>query len=179
MPIPPAPLSFDDVHWPALYARVEAAAGYPILATTDIARGVVMALLRTSRAFGVAPVAYCVMPDHVQLVLAGETPESDTRTALRRWKQVSGAGHRQRSGLTLWRPRCAEHALRDSTQLRDAVAYLAGEPVRAGIARAAGEYPWLSVPPACARGTGRPPARPDWWPDRVTSGCRTGYSSPR
>lgn len=182
MPIPPVPFDFDHVHGPALYARVEAANGYPVLAATDVARAVVMALLRTSRAFDVAAVAYCVMPDHVHLVLAGQATDSDTRTALRRWKQVSGAAHRRRSGLTLWRPRCAEHVLHDPTALWEAVAYLAGEPVRAGLARVAGEYPWLSVPPACAprlAGAGRPAPRPDWWPDRITSGCRTGYSSPR
>ncbi|MCC7034960.1 MAG: hypothetical protein IT179_19210 [Acidobacteria bacterium] len=182
MPVPPAALSFDQVHWPALYARVEAEPSYPVLARADVARAVVMTLLRTARPFEVVAVAYCVMPDHVQLVLAALAPGGDTRTALRRWKQVSGAAHRRRSGTTLWRPRCAEHALRDATELWDAVRYLADTPVRAGLARVAAEYRWLSAPAASARppgGAGRPPARPAWWPDRVTSGCRTGYSSPR
>ena len=32
----------------------------------------------------------------------------DPRAALRRWKQVSGSAHRQRTGRTLWQPRSAE-----------------------------------------------------------------------
>lgn len=174
--------TFDEVHWPALYARVETRPGYPVLAATDAARAVVMALLRTSRAFGVAPVAYCLMPDHVHLVLAGCASAAEPRTALRRWKQLSGAEHRFRTRQTLWRPKCAEHLLREPAELWEAVAYLVEEPVRAGLVRIAGEHRWLSAPDQVAwrlARAGRPAARPDWWPDRITSGCRSGYSSPR
>ena len=141
-----------------------------------------MALLRTSRAFDVEALAYCVMPDHVQVVLAGRSDEADARTALRRWKQLSGGDHRLRTGQTLWRPRCAEHQLEEPGGLWEAVAYLLEEPVRAGLVRAAREHRWVSAPGHARRqpsGSGRAAARPDWWPDRITSGRRSGYSSPR
>jgi len=176
--------SLDEAEWPALYARIETVSGYPVLASSDAAHAVVMALLRTVRAFRVEPAAYCVMPDHAQVILAGRDG-SDPRAALRRWKQMSGTAYRQRTGRTLWRPRCAEHLLRDPAALWRAVRYLIDEPVRAGVARTADEFPWLGAPRAVAAVAGRragagPPApRPDWWPARVSSGRRTGYSSPR
>ncbi len=183
MRFPHDPFTLDDLHWPALYARVETRPGYPVLAQTDAARAVAMALQRTSRAFDVEPIAYCLMPNHVHLVLAGRAADADARTALRRWKQLSGAEHRLRTGQTLWRPKCAEHLLREPAEMWEAVAYLVEEPVRAGLVRLAGEHRWLSAPDFAARRlwrcSSRPAARPDWWPDRITSGCRSGYSSPR
>ena len=56
--------SLDDLHLPAVCARVDTRDGYPALAQVDIARAVVMELLRTTARFEVEVVAYCVMPDH-------------------------------------------------------------------------------------------------------------------
>jgi hypothetical protein len=182
MPFSSDPFDLDDVQWPALYARVEARPGYRVLAGTDATRAVVMVLLRTAGAFGVASVAYCVMPDHVQVALLGRAGGADPRAALRRWKQLSGGDHRLRTGQTLWRPRCAERLLHEPAELWEAVSYLLEEPVRGGLVRVPAEYRWSWAPESVARhcaSAGQPAARPAWWPDRIISGCRSGYSSPR
>jgi REP element-mobilizing transposase RayT len=176
--------SLDDLHFPALFARIDTRRGYPALAQVDIARAVVMELLRTTARFEVEVVAYCVMPDHVALLLAGRVPTADPRAALRRWKQVSGSAHRERTGRTLWQPRCAEWPIEDVPKLWEVAAYLVLEPVRRRMARRVEEYRWLSAPPAVLThlaSRGRVPQAPEWWPEAgsVSAARRSGRSSPR
>jgi REP element-mobilizing transposase RayT len=178
--------SLDDLHLPAAFARVATRGGYPALAQPDIARAVVMELLRTTSRFDVEVVAYCVMPDHVAVLLAGRTETADQRAALRRWKQVSGTAHRERTGRTLWQPRCAEWRIEDLPNLWDVAAYLVLEPVRRRIVRSVQDYRWLSAPPAVLvhlASRGRAPRAPEWWPPevltRASAARRNGRSSPR
>jgi REP element-mobilizing transposase RayT len=178
--------SLDDLCLPAVFARIQTRDGYPALEQIDTARAVVMTLLRTTTRFGVEPVAYCLLPDHVDLLLAGRAEGAEPRAALRRWKQVSGAAHRQRTGWTLWQPRSAEWLIEDVVSLWGVAAYLVMEPVRRRVVRTVDDYRWLSAPPDVmlhlAR-RGPTPAPPAWWPpDRptsATSGRRSARSSPR
>lgn len=98
-----------------------------------------------SRAAGVALHAYVLMPNHFHLLV---TPTQEE--ALARMMQSIGRRHvrhfnaqTQRSG-TLWegRYRCA--VLQPQAYLLAAMAYLDLNPVRAGLAEAAADYPWSS-----------------------------------
>ena len=178
--------SLDDLHLPALFARIDTRDGYPALQTVDTARAVVMALLRTTTRFEVEPVAYCLMPDHVNLLLAGRVEGANPRAALRRWKQLSGAAHRARAGCTLWQPRSAEWMVEDVVSVWEVAACLVMEPVRRRVVRTVEDYRWLSAPPEVLRhlaSRGRTPLPPDWWPPErspsAISGPRSARSSPR
>jgi REP element-mobilizing transposase RayT len=178
--------SLDDLHLPAVCARVDTRHGYPALAQVDIARAVVMELLRTTGRFEVEVVAYCVMPEHAAVLLAGRSENADQRAALRRWKQVSGSAHRERTGRTLWQPRCAEWLVNDVPNLWEVAAYLVLEPVRRRMVRSALDYRWLSAPAAVLghlASRGRAPQAPEWWPtgDSPASSAahRNGRSPPR
>jgi putative transposase len=178
--------SLDDLHFPATFARVDTRHGYPALAQVDIARAVVMELLRTTTRFEVEVVAYCAMPEHVALLLAGRTEIADRCAALRRWKQVSGSAYRERTGRTLWQPRSAERLIDDEPTLRDVAAYLVLEPVRRRLVRSVAQYRWLSAPPAVLvdlSSRGRAPKAPEWWrtedSDPSTAARRSARSSPR
>lgn len=177
--------SFDDLHLPAVCARIDTRDGHPALAPVDTARAVVLALLRTAIRFEVEPVAYCLMPDHVNLLLAGRAEGANPRAALRRWKQVSGAEHRQRTGCTLWQPRLLEWTVNDVVSMGEVAAHLVLEPVRRQMVRTVEDYRWLSAPPAVlghlAR-RGPAPLPPEWWPPELaspTSGRRSARSPPR
>ncbi len=178
--------SLDDLHLPAVCARVDTRDGYPALAQVDIARAVVMELLRTTARFEVEVVAYCVMPDHFVSLFAGRIQNADQRGALRRWKQVSGSAHRERTGRTLWQPRCAEWLINDVPNLWEVAAYLVLEPVRRRMVRSVEDYRWLSAPPsvlAHLASRGRAPLAPEWWPAEESgapiAARRSGRSSPR
>ena len=177
--------SLDDLFLPAICARVATRSGYPVLAQVDIARAVVMELLRTTTRFEVEVVAYCVMPDHAAVLLAGRIQDADLGAALRRWKQVSGRAHRERSGRTLWQPRCSEWPVDDVTNLWEVAAYLVTEPVRRKTVRAVEDHRWLSAPATVLQHLatrGRAPLAPPWWPaDDLApiAARRSGRSSPR
>ncbi len=177
--------NLDDLHLPAVFARIETRDGYPSLAQVDTARAVVMELLRTTTRFEVEVVAYCVMPEHVGVLLAGRVDTADPRAAVRRWKQVSGTAHRERAGLTLWQPRCAEWLVGDVPTLWEVAAYLVMEPVRRRMVRSVEDYRWLSAPASVLQhlsSRGRAPHAPEWWPAPsapASAALRSGRSSPR
>jgi hypothetical protein len=173
----------DDLHLPALCARIHARNGYIAFNQLDTARAVTMELLRTATRFQVEAIAYCVLPAHVSVLLAPTASAGDARGALRRWKQLAGRSHRVRTGCTLWKPRSAEWLIEDAATLWDVAGYLISEPVRLGLVRNVGEYRWLSAPPAVLNqlaSGGHRPRMPVWWPaEDATSERRNGRSSPR
>jgi REP element-mobilizing transposase RayT len=94
--------------------------------------------------------AACLMPDHLHWLLrhgrdlartVGRFKSYGTRCA---WR----AGHRGR----LWQRSFHDHALRRSEAVPRVVEYLAGNPVRAGLVGAVGEWPFFVV--AWTDGTG-------------------------
>ena len=86
---------------------------------------------------GFAVYAYCVMPDHVHLLLEGRTPSADLVEAVRGWKQHTGYAWKQRHGAHLWQSGFHDRVLRDGDDTRAVVRYVLENPVRAGLARVA------------------------------------------
>jgi putative transposase len=100
---------------------------------------------------GVAVWAYCLMPNHVHLIVVPES-EDGLRRAI-------GEAHRRytrrvnfREGWRghLWQGRFASFAM-DETYLLTCARYVERNPVRAGLCRRAADYPWSSAA-AHARG---------------------------
>ena len=89
--------------------------------------------------------AWVVMPNHVHLLL---TPQSDVPELLQRLK---GATARQankllfQTGKCFWQDESYDHIVRDSTEFRRIESYIFQNPVRAGLAITAEEYPWSSI----------------------------------
>jgi putative transposase len=87
--------------------------------------------------------AYCVMPDHVHLLLEGTSSSADLREAVRVWKQRTGYAWKQRTGSQLWQPGFHDHILREGDDTRMVVRYVLQNPVRAGLVQSAGDYRWI------------------------------------
>ena len=186
MRLPLSATGVDELHLPAVYARILTRQGYPALSQHGIAGAVTTELLRTMRRFGVEVVAYCMMPDQVSVLVAATEPGADAHEAIRRWKQVSGATHRGRTGRTLWKPRTPVWRIELASEVLEVAAHLVLEPVRRGLVRSVQEYRWLSAPPPVLRhlaARGKPPQIPPWWPceTSVPATCerRTARSFPR
>jgi len=181
MPHSPFVGRFDDLNGPLLYARADAARGYPVLTQPDIVRLITTELVRTLRRFESEAVAYCVLPDRVHVLAAGLATHADPRAGLRRWKQVTGFECYVRNRRRLWGGRGVICDVTDVAALDAAAAYMTAAPVRAGLVRRADGYRWVSVTRWSIAELARRRAveAPPWWPERVTSGSRTGYSLPR
>jgi putative transposase len=71
-------------------------------------------LLTCAATCEVAVNAYCFMPDHVHLLLAGRCPDARLRMFVGAWKQNTRyAFTRMRTGARLWQPSYFERVLRD------------------------------------------------------------------
>jgi putative transposase len=94
---------------------------------------------------GVAVWAYCLMPNHVHLILTPRTPESLGRAL--------GKAHRRYSAFVNARMRVTGHLFQarfssvvmDEDHLMAAARYVALNPVRAKLVARAEEWPWSSV----------------------------------
>ena len=87
--------------------------------------------------------AYCVMPDHVHLLLEGTSSGANLREAVRAWKQRTGYAWKKRMGSQLWQPGFHDRILREGDDTRAVVRYVLQNPVRAGLVKSAGDYPWV------------------------------------
>jgi putative transposase len=104
---------------------------------------VTLQFLRTSRVTRFAILAYCVMPDHVHLLIEGRTRQSDLRRFVNHFKQGSGQRYAARVGGPLWQEGCYERVLRPEDDARTIARYIVANPVRGGLVREPREYPHL------------------------------------
>jgi putative transposase len=82
------------------------------------------------------------MPDHVHLLLDGLSEQADLRRLVASWKQTTGYFHRRGTGQTLWVSGYYDRVLRDGESTMEAVRYVMMNPIRAGLARHVGDYPF-------------------------------------
>ncbi len=104
---------------------------------------VLMQIRRAARANEFALVAYCFMPDHLHLLVEALSDAADGRRFFREAKQLSAFHFSRAFGERLWQRYCYEHVLRDDQSTLSEARYIVANPVRAGLARAPGEYPFL------------------------------------
>jgi REP-associated tyrosine transposase len=86
--------------------------------------------------------AYCFMPDHVHVLLDARDDSAALRDLVKLWKQASGYWYRRRYGRTLWQSGYFERILRRAETTELVANYIIANPVRAGLAKHVGEYPY-------------------------------------
>ena len=82
------------------------------------------------------------MPDHVHFVLEGTAGETPITTFVSRAKQASGFAFAQRSGYRLWQRSSWDRVLRSDEDTVTVIRYVLDNPVRAGLVKRAGDYPF-------------------------------------
>ena len=85
--------------------------------------------------------AYCMMPDHVHILLRGTTDEADLVKCIKLFKQLTGFAFRKRTGQQLWHRSFHDHVLRREEDVDEVAAYIWHNPVRAGLVASAADYP--------------------------------------
>ena len=108
-------------------------------------------LAERCRANGVRCLAYCLMPNHVHLILVPTTSEGLSRAV--------GETHRRYSGYVNARARVTGHVFQgrfsssamDEAHFLAAVRYLAFNPVRAKLVQRPQDWPWSSASAHIAR----------------------------
>lgn len=113
---------------------------------TEPATFVLSHLLRTSEQNGFAVIAYCVMEDHLHLLVEGTTGGADFRAFMRAFKQQSAFHWKRVYGTVLWERSYFEHVLRDEEDTIAVARYIVGNPVRAGRVEDPRDYPFSGSP---------------------------------
>lgn len=98
--------------------------------------------------FDVRVYAYCLMTNHVHLLLAPDSSASDLGRFM---KALAARATRHRNRLegrtgTLWESRYKSSPVETNHYLLACCRYIELNPVRAGMARRPGGYPWSSFP---------------------------------
>jgi len=114
----------------------------PYFRSEDVVRDVHAQLLHSARDHGFDVAAYCYMPDHVHVLLEAVHEDAALGSAIAVWKQRTGFEYLRRSGTRLWQVGYFERVLRESEPSRNVAEYILANPVRAGLARSIGEYPF-------------------------------------
>jgi len=83
------------------------------------------------------------MPDHLHLLIEGETETSDCKRFIARAKQYSGYRHAAIFKERLWQRYGFERILRENEQTAVVARYILENPIRAGLATRVQDYPFL------------------------------------
>jgi putative transposase len=82
------------------------------------------------------------MPDHMHALLEGLSDDSDFRECVRQFKHRSALAWKRHTGAVLWQRGYYERALRREEDTFDVARYILGNPLRAGLVKVLGEFPY-------------------------------------
>ena len=85
---------------------------------------------------------YCVMPDHLHALVEAKSERSDFEALMKRFKQMTGFAYKKATGNALWQPGYHERILRDDEASEAVARYILENPIRAGLSKELGEYPY-------------------------------------
>ena len=75
-------------------------------------------------------IAYCYMPDHLHLLVAGREQASDLIALIKDYKQVTGFYYKKQTGHALWQKSFYDHVLRKDEAIHEVAQYILANPVR-------------------------------------------------
>ena len=112
--------------------------------------------------------AYCLMPDHVHLLMEALAVDCNLTPFVKALKQAAGFEFERRTGGRLWQRYYYDHVLRPKDDPDSVAWYIWLNPVRAGLCAEAKEYRFVGS----FTGLWPPGARPDsiWVPPKKESG---------
>ena len=100
-------------------------------------------IVRAASECDIAVVAYCFMPDHLHLLVQGQTDSSDCKRFIARAKQYSGFYYWREFGQQLWQRYGFERVLREDETTEVVARYIVENPMRAGLVERVDEYPYM------------------------------------
>jgi putative transposase len=109
----------------------------------SVAEMVIDQILRAATRFEFAVLAYCLMPDHLHLLVHGTSDGADLRRFAKRVKQTSGQIHRRRFSEVLWQEGHYDRVVRPEEDLSGIARYIIENPLHAGLVSSPLHYPFV------------------------------------
>ena len=104
----------------------------PIFKADDVVQSCLQAIEIACDRLGFDTLAFCFMPNHLHLLLAGRDGSS-LRDFVRYFKQTSGYHFKRRHGTGLWQISYYDHVVRRDEDVGRIATYIWDNPVRAGL----------------------------------------------
>jgi putative transposase len=98
---------------------------------------------RASKERDFAVIAYCFMPDHLHLLVHGQSESADCKRFITIVKQYSAYYYSKEIGGKLWQRYGYERVLRKDEETCTVARYILENPVRAGLVACVEDYPFL------------------------------------
>ena len=112
----------------------------------ELNEAVVAALFAERLRLGTELYVYCVMPNHLHILIG---PKESGRSMLTFVDQFKGKSTRVSWAYgwkgKLWQPRSYDHLVRRSEGLREIAEYIINNPVRKGLVESSGAYRWSGL----------------------------------
>lgn len=107
------------------------------------AKTVINELLKTGRELRFQILCYCLMPDHLHIVLSPGDSALPLSKFLNLFKGRTSKVFRERQGLNkLWQRSAYDHIIRADEDLKEVIEYIRNNPVRKGFVEKADDYPY-------------------------------------
>jgi putative transposase len=113
---------------------------FPIFRDASRCRIAIDVLRRLSASMRFLVHAYCLMPDHVHLLVEGQLATSNLVKFVAHWKQSTGYMFRRELPPRFWQRRFYDHILRETKDSEAVAWYIWMNPVRKGIVAEPHEY---------------------------------------
>jgi len=89
---------------------------------------------------------YCLMPDHLHVLLSPAESRISVGTWLRQFKSFTTRQHQLRTGnAELWQRSAHDHVCRTEETAEHVLTYIVNNPVRAGLVQRWQDWPWTKV----------------------------------
>jgi len=137
---------YETIGQPCAFT-IRAASGTAPFAHPALARPAVECLLEQRIKSSCQLEVYCIMPDHLHIVV---TPAEDGASSLRFVDRFKGwysrVAHQAGGQGRLWQPRSYDHLIRTHEDLDRIADYIMANPIRKGLCDYVEEYPWSGIP---------------------------------
>ena len=115
----------------------------PVFTNHLIVTLILSQISRAAKETDFAVIAYCFMPDHVHLLVHGESETSDCKRFITLAKQYGGYYYSKEFGEQLWQRYSYERTLRKEEDTLTAARYMVENPLRAQLAARIADYPFV------------------------------------
>ena len=105
-----------------------------------VADVVLLKMMQTAKEHAFAVLAYCCMPDHLHLLVQGTCDGADLKACVKVFRQRTSVAYRRAFAHDLWLNGYYERVVRRDEELSAVAKYIAENPIRAGLVRAADEW---------------------------------------
>ncbi len=87
--------------------------------------------------------AYCLMPDHLHLLVAPKNSKTSVSEFVRHFKSRTAFVFKAQGGGQLWQRGFYDHIVRKSEDLQTVANYIVYNPVRKGLVESVDKYPYV------------------------------------